>query len=205
MAQISGILSALYALSSVLCGMLLISNHQDRVESFGSAGVSFQLVKFSCLTCSQVSYFEQVKSRGTGTTRPLAVILSLPLSLMLCGMIWFIFAIISCAYSTGLQGISHQYSVTARSLSLIFLCALCLAGFAAVRFFHGIWRAPTVAERQLSQTQPTAVDMVTGQGGNPLMQLSGDQHLGATSYANPMQEGQFLSNLKGRSLRHMLR
>jgi hypothetical protein len=138
---------------------------------------------------TQVSYFEQVKSRGTGTTRPLAVILSLPLSLMLWGMFWFIFAIISCAYSTGIPGISRQYSVATRSLCLTFFSALSLAGIAVIRFFHGIWKAPTVAEQQSTQNQPTAVDMVTGQGGNPLMQLSGDQHLGSGSYAYPVQAG----------------
>lgn len=40
MAQIAGIISVLCAISSVLCGMLLIFNHQDRVETSGAAGVS---------------------------------------------------------------------------------------------------------------------------------------------------------------------
>ncbi|KAG9077541.1 hypothetical protein FS749_010559, partial [Ceratobasidium sp. UAMH 11750] len=38
MSRIAGVISALYALSSVLCGMLLISNHQDRVDSSGISG-----------------------------------------------------------------------------------------------------------------------------------------------------------------------
>ncbi|KAF8595839.1 hypothetical protein BDV93DRAFT_456036 [Ceratobasidium sp. AG-I] len=39
-AQMAGIISVLCAISSVLCGMLLIFNHQDRVETSGGAGVS---------------------------------------------------------------------------------------------------------------------------------------------------------------------
>jgi hypothetical protein len=41
---IASIVAALHALSSVLCGMLLVSNHQDRVESYGITGVRKAIV-----------------------------------------------------------------------------------------------------------------------------------------------------------------
>ncbi|KAG9127621.1 hypothetical protein FRC07_011504 [Ceratobasidium sp. 392] len=195
MARIAGLVSALYALSSVLCGMLLISNHQDRVESFGGTGVT---------------YFERAKSRTTGTTRPLAVILSLPLAFMLWGMFWFVLAVMSCAYGPGPEEVSHRYTVAARYISFVFFGVLAITGFAVLSFFHQIWEASTPTKPQTqahTHGAATAVDMVIGQGGNPLMQFSGDQRLefpptpgvgyapgpSMASYAYPLQVGQIPS------------
>ncbi|KAG9127456.1 hypothetical protein FRC07_013517 [Ceratobasidium sp. 392] len=194
MARIAGLVSALYALSSVLCGMLLISNHQDRVESFGSTGVA---------------YFDRAKSRTTGTTRPLAVILSLPLTFMLWGMFWFVLAVMCCAYGPGPEELPHRYTVAARYISFAFFGVLAITGFAVLKFFHQIWEIPTPMKPQAqahTHLAATAVDMVIGQGGNPLMQFSGDQRLdpptpgvgyapgpSMASYAYPLQAGQFSS------------
>ncbi|KAG8729714.1 hypothetical protein FRC12_020775 [Ceratobasidium sp. 428] len=187
MARIAGLLSALYALSSVLCGMLLISNHQDRVESFGSTGVV---------------YFAQAKARSTGTTRPLALILSLPLAFMLWGMFWFVLAVMSCAYGPSPEDqLPHRYIAAARYICFIFFSVLAIAGGLVLRFFHGIWNSPTPVKRP-THAEPTAAEMVAEQGGNPLMLFSGDQHLDPptpgvgyvpdpykSSFANPLQAG----------------
>ncbi|KAG9127457.1 hypothetical protein FRC07_013518 [Ceratobasidium sp. 392] len=193
MARATGIIAALYAFSSVLCGMHHISNHQDRVESFSNTGVQ---------------YFEQAKYQGAGTTRLLAVILSLPLAFMLWGMFWFILAVMSYAFGPGPKDTPYWYLLATRYTSFVFFGALVITGFLVLWFFHGIWSIPVLDKSdQQAQTRPTAtaVDMVTGQGGNPLMQLSGDQRfhpstLGTTSsasgssvrpYPSPIQTGPF--------------
>ena len=143
----------------------------------------------------QITYFNQVKRRGTGTTRPLALILGLPLSLMLWGMFWFIFAIVTCAYSSGLPGISQKYSIATRFVSLGFTLGLAILGIGVVNFFYGIWRSPStrIAKSHPAPTQPagTAINMVTAQGGNPLMQMSGDQRIepNVISELLPVQAG----------------
>ncbi|QRV80013.1 hypothetical protein RhiJN_08028 [Ceratobasidium sp. AG-Ba] len=151
---ITSLVAALHALSSVLSGMLLVSNHQDRVESFGITGA---------------------KSRISGTVRPLAILLSLPVAFMLWGMLWFIFAVVSCAYDFPQSGRTTPFPITAvRITSLLFLCILSIIGAVLLWFYHGIWKIPASVELQV-QPQSTTADMVTGQGGNPVMSFSGDQ------------------------------
>lgn len=114
---------------------------------------------------------------------------------MLWGMFWFIFAIVSGAYSSGLPGISHQYSIATRAISLAFALALAIIGIVAVYFFYGIWHLPTarVTKPQSTPLQftTTAINMITAQGGNPLMQLSGDQRVepNEISELQPVQAG----------------
>ncbi|KAG8708454.1 hypothetical protein FRC09_001252 [Ceratobasidium sp. 395] len=124
LAQIAGLLSALCALSSVLSGTLLVLNHQSRVESSSKAAFV---------------YFERAKLRGLGTTRPLAVILSLPVSLMLWGMFWFVFAIAACAVESGLPGISGAYMLSTRIILLSFVLAFVVLGVFTIIFLHNIW------------------------------------------------------------------
>jgi hypothetical protein len=160
MTQIAGLMSALCALGSVLVGTLLVSNHQSRIESSSSAVVS--LVEFLQATyissiehpIKQFLYFKRAKKHGMGTARPLAVILSLPVSLMLWGMFWFIFAIASCAYASGLPGISSQYAISTRVILLSFVFALLVLGAVVVSFFYKIWGQPELESRK---TEPTGV------------------------------------------------
>ncbi|KAF8595841.1 hypothetical protein BDV93DRAFT_563958 [Ceratobasidium sp. AG-I] len=120
---------------------------------------------------------------------------------MLWGMFWFIFAIISCAYSSGLPGVSRQYSVAIRFVSLGFTLALAIVGVFVAYFFYGIWLSPpaTVAQPQSAPIQPaaTAINMVTAQGGNPLMQMSGDQRIEPLSQMSELQPIQAGHPLKG--------
>ncbi|QRV94544.1 hypothetical protein RhiJN_22562 [Ceratobasidium sp. AG-Ba] len=161
---IASLIAALHALSSVLSGMLLVSNHQDRVESFGITGLN---------------YFARAKSRTTGTVRPLAVLLSLPVAFMLWAMVWFIFAVTSCAYNFPQSGQTTPFPVTAvRVISLLFLGILGIIGAVLLWFYHGIWKIPTSIELQI-QPPSTTVNMVTGQGGNQVMSFSGDQPPGS--------------------------
>ncbi|QRV93487.1 hypothetical protein RhiJN_21505 [Ceratobasidium sp. AG-Ba] len=129
MTQLAGLLSALCALASVLAGTLLVGNHQSRVESSSEAAFI---------------YFKRAKLHGLGTTRPLAVILSLPVSLMLWGMFWFIFAIGSNAYASGLSGISAKYSLATRVLILSLVLAFLIVGILVVLFLYNVWVSPTV-------------------------------------------------------------
>ncbi|KAG8788498.1 hypothetical protein FRC12_014499 [Ceratobasidium sp. 428] len=124
LAQIAGLLSALCALSSVLSGTLLVLNHQSRVESSSKAAFV---------------YFKRAKLRGLGTTRPLAVILSLPVSLMLWGMFWFVFAVAACAVESGLPGISDAYMLSTRIILLSCVLAFVALGVFAIIFLHNIW------------------------------------------------------------------
>ncbi|KAG9080575.1 hypothetical protein FRC06_006404 [Ceratobasidium sp. 370] len=89
-------------------------------------------------------YFEQAKSHGMGTARPLAVILSLPVSLMLWGMFWFVFSIASCAYDSGLPGISDKYLISTRVIVLSFLLVFLILGTSVVLFLYKLWASPSV-------------------------------------------------------------
>ncbi|KAG8795071.1 hypothetical protein FRC12_018367 [Ceratobasidium sp. 428] len=124
MARMSGILSALYALSSVLCGMLLLSKHQDRVESFGSMGMV---------------YFNRTKARGAGTAHLLAILLSLPRASMLWSMIWFILAVMCYAHGPSTVDIPQRYLVAARYISFILLGVFTIVGVLVLGFFYEIW------------------------------------------------------------------
>lgn len=108
---------------------------------------------------------------------------------MLWGMFWFIFSITSYAYSNGLPDISPQYSLAARALSLALSGMFAAIGVIVLAFFYGLWhvRSPTDAKEspKSRQAAPTAISMVKEQGGNPLMEMSGDQRAGQADEESP--------------------
>lgn len=100
---------------------------------------------------------------------------------MLWGMFWFIFSVISYSFSDDVIGISGHYSLATRILALAILGILVLAGTIVLAFFYDLWNTqalgtPTSAHTHISPTS-TATSMVNKQGGNPLMELSGNQPL----------------------------
>jgi hypothetical protein len=95
---------------------------------------------------------------------------------MLWGMVWFIFAVASCAYKFPRGGETDPFPVTAvRATSLVFLCVLAAIGVTLLWFYSGIWRTPFPVE-QRTESQSTTAHMVAAQGGNPPMMYSGDHY-----------------------------
>ncbi|KAG9119853.1 hypothetical protein FRC07_004916 [Ceratobasidium sp. 392] len=142
LAHLAGLLSVVYSLSSVLFGTLLLSNHQSRID-MSSKDVA--------------AYFDQAKHHGLGTTRPLAVLMSLPGSSMLWAMLWFIIAIASYAYGPGLPEISNKYTLWTRVVTIALILVLAFLGVLAVLFLHNIWgkRVEFVDVDQSQQGAPT--------------------------------------------------
>lgn len=98
-------------------------------------------------------YFARAKY-FTRSSRPLAMMLSLPSAFTLWGMSWFIFGIVSYAYKPGLANIPAVLNSALRVMVMLLVCSLMVLGVVAIFFFYRIWHPIPTSKHEEHNSQP---------------------------------------------------